>query len=56
MLSINFGLLSAVISVIVFIIGLTLVNFGYQAYYAGLLGASMIVGGLVGCFITGNIL
>ena len=43
-------------SIIGQIIGLTLVNFGYQANFAGLLGASMIIGGTIGSQITGNIL
>jgi len=36
--------------------GLTLVNFGYEASFAGLLGASMIIGGTIGSQITGNLL
>ena len=38
------------------IFGITLVNFGYQANIAGLLGASMIIGGTIGSQITGNVL
>ena len=55
-LNLNFGLFTGVLSIIGTIIGITLVNFGYQANIAGLLGASMIVGGTVGSQITGNVL
>jgi uncharacterized membrane protein AbrB (regulator of aidB expression) len=55
-LILNFGLFTGVLSIIGQIIGLTLVNFGYQANIAGLLGASMIVGGTIGSQITGNVL
>jgi hypothetical protein len=43
-------------SIIGSIFGITLVNFGYQANIAGLLGASMIIGGTIGSQITGNVL
>ena len=52
----NFGIFTGVMSIIGQILGLTLVNFGYQANFAGLLGASMIVGGTIGTQITGNVL
>jgi len=55
-LNLNFGLFTGVLSIIGTIIGITLVNFGYQANIAGLLGASMIVGGTIGSQITGNVL
>jgi hypothetical protein len=38
------------------ILGLTLVNFGYQTNFAGIIGAIMIVGGTIGSQIIGNIL
>ena len=43
-------------SIIRTIVGITIVNFGYQANIAGLLGASMIVGGIIGSIIIGNAL
>ena len=55
-LNLNFGLFTGVLSIIGTIIGITLVNFGYQANIAGLLGSSMIVGGTIGSQITGNVL
>lgn len=55
-MNLNFGIFTGVLSIIGQIIGLTLVNFGYQANFAGILGASMIVGGTIGSQITGNVL
>ena len=55
-LSLNFGLFTGVMSIIGTIVGITIVNFGYQANIAGLLGASMIVGGIIGSIIIGNAL
>ena len=56
MLNFNFGLFTGIMIIIGQITGLTLVNLGYQANIAGLVNASMIIGGTIGSQITGNVL
>ena len=56
LLNLNFGLFIGVLWVIGQIIGITLVNFGYQTNFDGIIGAIMIVGGTIGSQIIGNIL
>jgi len=56
LLNLNFGLFIGVLWVIGQIIGITLVNFGYQINFAGKIGALMEVGGIIGSQIIGNML
>jgi hypothetical protein len=56
LLNLNFGLFIGVYCIIGQVIGITLVNFGYQTNFAGKIGALMEVGGIIGLQTIGNML